>query len=503
MPNSIAYLVLALWPLVMFVFFKRLPIGRALICSFLGAYLLLPPFPTAFDFPLLPPLTKMTLPNVTAVVLVIFVAKQRIQFWPQSKIMRAAMVVFLFSPIFTVLTNPEPILFASGGLRGLYAMDILALVVNQLIILTILVLARQFLATAADQKDLLLALCIAGCAYSFPMLLEIRLSPQLNIWIYGFFPHVFEQMMRGGGFRAIVFLAHGIWAAMFILMALTAAVALWKNGTTPKRHWFFIIAVFLAGVLVLNKTLGPVVYAGVMLVVILFTSWRNQLRIAALLGALALAYPAAKTLDLVPEEQMLALAAKANENREHSLRFRFESEAVLLERAAEKPLFGWGTWGRNHIHDPVSGAILSISDGHWVITLGVYGWFGFLAEFGLLTLPIFLLARQTASSIKQSAKRLHQRIQVEIPVSKPVEDRLIQDKTSPLIGPLCLLLALNVVDLLPNATLTPLTWLLAGALFGYAERLASRADDGIVPRRKSALEPSNRIDVNTDQHPLL
>jgi hypothetical protein len=34
-----------------------------------------------------------------------------------------------------------------------------------------------------------------------------------------------------------------------------------------------------------------------------------------------------------------------------------------------------------------------------------------------------------------------------------------------------LLLAFNVVDLLPNATLTPLTWLLSGALLGYAEVL--------------------------------
>ena len=34
-----------------------------------------------------------------------------------------------------------------------------------------------------------------------------------------------------------------------------------------------------------------------------------------------------------------------------------------------------------------------------------------------------------------------------------------------------LILAFNVFDMLPNATLTPLTWLMAGALTGYAERL--------------------------------
>ena len=47
------------------------------------------------------------------------------------------------------------------------------------------------------------------------------------------------------------------------------------------------------------------------------------------------------------------------------------------------------------------------------------------------------------------------------------------DHISPFIAPLSLMLAVNVADLIPNATLTPLTWLLAGALTGYAERMKS------------------------------
>jgi hypothetical protein len=40
----------------------------------------------------------------------------------------------------------------------------------------------------------------------------------------------------------------------------------------------------------------------------------------------------------------------------------------------------------------------------------------------------------------------------------------------PYVGGICLVLGINVLDLLPNATLTPITWLLAGALLGYAEK---------------------------------
>jgi hypothetical protein len=123
---------------------------------------------------------------------------------------------------------------------------------------------------------------------------------------------------------------------------------------------------------------------------------------------------------------------------------------VLLDRAMERPLFGWGSWGRNQIFNS-AGEILTTTDGRWIITIGVYGWIGFLAEFGLLTLPIFLIWRRTTGVLKGA-----------IP---------------PFLGGVALILAVNVLDLLPNATITPMTWLFAGALLGYSEQvqLARRA----------------------------
>ena len=55
------------------------------------------------------------------------------------------------------------------------------------------------------------------------------------------------------------------------------------------------------------------------------------------------------------------------------------------------------------------------------------------------------------------------------------------DAVSPFVGPLSLMLAINVADMIPNATLTPMTWLMAGALTGYAERLRETA-----PKRRQA-----------------
>ena len=39
---------------------------------------------------------------------------------------------------------------------------------------------------------------------------------------------------------------------------------------------------------------------------------------------------------------------------------------------------------------------------------------------------------------------------------------------------MALMLGINMIDLIPNATLTPLTWLLAGAILGYAEAFSTQ-----------------------------
>ncbi|UZD91700.1 hypothetical protein [Cognatishimia activa] len=503
MPNSIAFLVLALWPLVMLVLFKRLPVGRALIWSFLGGYLLLPPHPTAFDFPLMPPLNKLTLPNMMAVIYVIFVANEKIEFWPRSGLGKTLMATFILSPIFTVLNNPEPVLFATGGLRGLYARDIIALVINQAILLSGFILARQFLRSQDDLRDLLLALVVAGLFYSFPILLEVRLSPQLNIWIYGYFQHVFEQTMRGGGFRALVFLEHGIWASMLIMMSLASAIILWRADIGKSRSWFMIAAVFLAGVLVLNKTLGPLVYAIFLISLVVLTSWKLQTRVAVLLAALALAYPLAKGANLVPEERILQVASAVSEERSFSLKFRFDNENLLYERAIEKPLFGWGSWGRNQLHDPITGTSLAVTDGRWIIAVGMFGWVGFLAEFGLLALPIFMFARASSQNEKGIKKQWKSEIHASIPVQKEQKERVIEHVVTPIGGGLALLLSLNLIDLLPNATLTPITWLLAGALLGYSESLRETSKDIGIKRKKSVLDAPNRVHVSARTRTIL
>lgn len=444
MPNALAMLMLAIWPVVTVILFRRLSVSLALIINLVVAFLILPPPPAAYDFPLLPPLTKHTIPALVAFVMVVVMYGFQRSLLPDTLVGKVLMLTFLLSPIVTVFNNSEPVFWGELMLPGLGVTDALALSITQFLIFIPFVLARQFLVDASSQRQVLIVLMFAGLAYTPLMLLEIRLSPQLNLWIYGYFQHSFLQTIRFGGFRPMVFLYHGIWLAFFAMLALTSAAALFKF---EKKHKTLLACatVYLGLVLFLCKSLGALLFAVFLLPVVLLFGVRFQLKVAALLALLAIGYPMLKAVDMMPADSILAAAESIDDDRANSLRFRFYNEDILLERGYEKPLFGWGSWGRNLIYNDVNGTLESVSDGRWIIVFGQYGWVGFLAEFGLMVLPIFLMWREML------ARR--------------------SSEISPYIGPLTLMLGINAVELVPNATLTPVTWLLSGALMGYAESL--------------------------------
>jgi hypothetical protein len=109
------------------------------------------------------------------------------------------------------------------------------------------------------------------------------------------------------------------------------------------------------------------------------------------------------------------------------------------------------------------------TDGLWVLLLGSFGLIGFVNEFGLLALPIYRAAR--AVKFAQSL-----------------------DETV-FLAALALIMAINLIDLLPNSTLTPWTWLLAGALLGRAEELQVAQRRLRVPKRRESLFLKRQISV--------
>jgi hypothetical protein len=455
MPNTFAYLMLLIWPLVCLVLFRRLPLERAMIWSILGGYLVLPPI-AEFDLPLIPAMDKYSIANISTFVICVGVLGRKVALWPQLGIARVLMALFVLSVVATVATNGEPILFRViansepivfliDQLPGLGLRDLFSVLVGQVIVLLPFLLGRQYLATETGMRELLLALAIGGLVYSIPSLIEIRLSPQINVWVYGFFQHSFLQMMRAGGFRPIVFLPHGLWLAFFLVMAILAAATFARTANGMNRLRWLLATGYLGVVLVLSKSLASLAYGIFFAPVVLLASRKMQIRLAILCALVAISYPMLRNAEVVPLDSILVRAEAISPERAQSLEFRFDNEEQLLDRADEKPLFGWGGWGRNLIRHEETGEILSVPDGRWIIVFGTYGWVGYIAEMGLLAIPLLLLGWRMR--------------------------RMTNQQLSPYVAPIAIILAATMIDMLLNATLIPITWLCAGAVLGYGERL--------------------------------
>ncbi len=455
MPNGIAYLALSAWPIVCVAMFRTMSPQRAIIWSLLAGYLVLPPV-AEFDLPLVPDMDKFAIPSICAFALALFYLKDPVPLWPRMWSARLLVLGFVLGAIPTVLQNAEPvifqvmagsdpIIFETDRLPGLRTIDVASVLSNQLIVLLPLLLGRYYFATEDGMRQLLRALMIAGVAYSILALIEIRLSPQTNVIVYGFFQHSFEQMIRAGGFRPIVFLPHALWIALFFTYAVVAATALTRHADAATKNKFVFATLYLIAVLVLCKSMASIMYAVALVPLVFLASVRVQLSVALGFAILAVTYPMLRNVGAVPLDWILAQAEAVSPDRAQSLGYRFGNEEQLLERAKEKLMFGWGGWGRNLVREIETGQIISIPDGRWILTFGTYGWVGYISEMGLLALPLLLLGWY---SRKSAGKAM-----------------------SPLVSAVALILAITMMDMLLNDTLVPFVWLIAGAVLGYAERV--------------------------------
>lgn len=459
-PNWFATFALVVWPLVALGLYRTRPVGEATVWTIVGGYLLLPAG-WGIKFPMIPPIDKSTIPSVSAFIICLLMRRDTLSAWKRFGLIEAVVLIYVCSPIVTALLNNDDIRGGGAVLPGVGLYDGLSTVEYQLLQIIPLLLARKFLRSPRDTEMLLRAFVIAGLIYSLPMLLEVRLSPQLHNWVYGYFPHSFLQQIRAGGFRPVVFLGHGLLVAFLMMISILASAALWRSQTRVSRMLSpAVTTIYLSAVLIFCKSLGALVYAVFLLPLVRFASTRAQLRVAAVLTVMALLYPSLRAADLVPAESLLSLAATFSEDRAESLATRFYNEKRLLDHASERFWFGWGRFGRNRIIDLETGKEESITDGLWILTMGQFGYVGFFAQFGLWALIVFRAIGAAGSAGDPTNKAR--------------------------LATLAVILAVYVVDQLPNAPISPLMWLIAGALLGRSDD-ASRARP---PARKTGSPPA-------------
>jgi hypothetical protein len=306
------------------------------------------------------------------------------------------------------------------------------------------------------------------------------ISPQMHIFFYGWYPHDFSQTKRGGGYRPSVFMAHGLELAMWNAAAVFSGWQLYLRKaltkTVPLLGLPLLPAVLgLTMVLVMSRSSGALMLLILGLGVFqLSVQLRTKIPLFVLL-LLPVLYMNLRATGSWDGQNMIEAAGKISGNPERvgSLSFRIFNETLLVQKAQEHLLFGWGGYNRSFVTDEI-GRYISVPDGMWILTLGKNGLFGLTA----LTLTILLAPLLFFW---------------KIPVARMFE---------PLVAPaaaFATFLGLFMADNLLNAMYNPLMMLAAGGLASLVllkapfEVSDSAGPDPISPEMAFHLPPTRVI----------
>jgi len=159
--------------------------------------------------------------------------------------------------------------------------------------------------------------------------------------------------------------------------------------TLPKG-W---VVAALVGTTVLCKTIGAILLMLVGWFVLKQAQRRKARWILVALVVFPQLFVAARVSGIIDRSSLQKVYSYLPEDRSESLDYRAKNEDVLVEKALQRPEFGWGGWGRSRIVNE-SGDDVTIVDSIWVLILGKNGLVGLFALMGyLLVGPATFLAR--------------------------------------------------------------------------------------------------------------
>jgi len=423
-----ATIVMLAWIPTVLVLFAVVPPQRAVLVAMIGAWLFLPV--VAYRLPFLPDYTKVSA-TCAGVFLgaLIFDAKRIVRFLPGWVDLPVAM--FCACPLASSLVN------------GLGLWDGVSGVLNSLVSWGLpYLIGRIYFTDAKGLRELAIGLFIGGLLYVPLCMFEIRMSPKLHSMVYGFAPR--EVQMRFGGWRPNVFMDGGLQVGLWMTAASLAGLWLWWKGAV-KKLWGLsmsgLVLVLFATTVLCRSTgalallfLNMAALGGCMLT-------KNRL---VLIGLVLLppTYVALRTSGLWHGEQIVELARILDSNRADSLQFRINNENILLAKALQQPIFGWGGWGRGRVYDEWDNDV-SITDGRWIIELGAHGIVGVASCFAAMLLPLALLTTRFPAR------------------------RLLSTELAPALA-LAMIVMNYAFDSLPNSMANPVFMFVGGAVISFS-----------------------------------
>jgi hypothetical protein len=440
----IAHLALiAIIPLTWLAFQKRRPAMAALWVIF--GSILYGPEGAYFKFPAIPELSKQSIPFICVIVAVWLRDPNTIRAARPFRGMDLLVIIPIVMGPFTALTNMDPLQFGIIERTNLPAMSFKDGISLGLTAVTEIWMpffcGRMLFRSGRDLRDLMKFLAWAAILYSPFMLYEGRFSPQLHGMLYGYKAHIdFAQTIRWGGYRPMVFMEHGLAVALFMFVAWGSATVLAREKLNIGRFKARTVALFLGVMVIFSKSTGAIGFVILCVLPLAKLRPRPVLMGAAISATIVMLYPLLRATDIFPTMELYEFfATNVNQERADSILFRFVNEDMLLERARERPYFGWGYYGRNRVYDSLTGRDISVTDGYWIIILGARGAIATIAAFAAMLAPAYYALARI---------------------------RRVPKSEQTLIAGFSLIVVVTVVDLVPNGLFSVYPYFLAGALWG-------------------------------------
>ena len=377
-------LALFAWPVVVLGLFLAMRPAKAAFVAFVVGWLYLPL--ASIDVVGLPPYGKFTATSMAvALCVVVFDGGRAWKVRPTW--LDLPMLVWLLVPIPSSLSND---LGLWDGFSG---------VSDHLLRYGVPYFVGRMYLTSERNFALLGNVIVLGAVTYLPLCLwEMRMSPQLHGYVYGIRGRAnwqYRDAFGLFGWQPNVFMNSAFEVTMLMMMA--AMVTFWGWRTGRLRHVKGVDIRVLVGVFVVFAVLCKK-WSGIGLMtmglVTLGITERIRRPIWLYLVLLApMVYMVVFSLNIYRGEGLSDVVANFSDQRAHNLQFRIDNDSLLIDKAMERPLFGWGRHGRMRIYNE-RGQDVSITDSAYGIHLGTMGAVGLAAVTLLYALPVAAFVRR-------------------------------------------------------------------------------------------------------------
>jgi hypothetical protein len=316
-------------------------------------------------------------------------------------------------------------------------------------------------------KILAITIVLGGIVYIPLCWFEMIMSPQLHRLTYGFHQHEFLQTLReGGGFRPMVYMEHGLMTSMWMMLAVILGSWLYYCKDLSERI-FSVPSTYMLIMLVFTffmmKSEGAIVLLVIGLTVLFVSNKLKQIILIAILLITPYLYIFTRINSIWDGRNLSNYVAETfSPVRAQSLQFRFDNETILIVKAMQGTVFGWGGYGRSRVYDE-NGKDISVTDGLWIITLGQNGIYGLITLAISIQLPAILFALRF----------------------KP-EEWNKKGIAAPTV--MAIFLAITMIDNLLNAMVNPIYMLFSGGLTGMVLNNSLSLADGSETKKLQQAE---------------